>query len=102
MVVSSLSEGAPIAMLEAAITGVPTVGTAVGHVAEYAPEAAIAVPSRDAGALAAAILRLAGDEEFRLRLANAAQARALVEDADFTASAFLDLYARAIHARKAA
>lgn len=102
IVVSSLSEGAPIAMLEAAIAGVPTVGTAVGHVAEYAPEAAIAVPRRDAGALAAAILRLAGDEELRLRLANAAQARALVEDADFTASAFLDLYARAIHARKAA
>lgn len=102
MVFSSLSEGAPIAMLEAAIAGVPTVGTAVGHVAEYAPEAAIAVPRRDAGALAAAILRLAGDEDLRLRLANAAQARALAEDADFTASAFLDLYARAIHAKKAA
>jgi glycosyltransferase involved in cell wall biosynthesis len=78
------------------------VGTAVGHVAEYAPEAAIAVPRRDAGALAAAILRLAGDEELRLRLAHAAHARALAEDADFTAAAFLDLYARAIHARKAA
>jgi glycosyltransferase involved in cell wall biosynthesis len=102
LVVSSLSEGAPIAMLEAAVAGVPTVGTAVGHVAEYAPEAAIAVPRCDAGALAAAILRLAGDEELRLRLANAAQARALAEDADFTAAAFLDLYARAIHARKAA
>ena len=102
MVVSSLSEGAPIAMLEAAVAGVPTVGTAVGLVAEYAPEAAIAVPRRDAGALAAAILRIAGDEELRLRLTNAAQARALVEDADFTASAFLDLYARAIHARKTA
>jgi glycosyltransferase involved in cell wall biosynthesis len=102
MVFSSLSEGAPIAMLEAAVAGVPTVGTAVGHVAEYAPEAAIAVPRRDADALAAAILRLAGDEELRLRLANAAQARALTEDADFTAAAFLDLYARAIHARKAA
>jgi len=102
MVFSSLSEGAPIAMLEAAIAGVPTVGTAVGHVAEYASEAAVAVPSRDAGALAAAILGLAGDEETRLRLAHAAQARALAEDADFTAAAFLDLYARAIHARKAA
>lgn len=102
MIVSSLSEGAPIAMLEAAIAGVPTVGTAVGHIAEYAPEAAIAVPRRDADALAAAILRLAGDEALRLRLAKAAQARALAEDADFTAAAFLDLYARAIHARKAA
>lgn len=102
MVVSSLSEGAPIAMLEAAVAGVPTVGTEVGHVAEYAPEAAIAVPKRDSGALAAVILGLAGDEDLRLRLASAAQARALAEDADFTAAAFLDLYARAIRARIAA
>jgi glycosyltransferase involved in cell wall biosynthesis len=102
LVVSSLSEGAPIAMLEAAVSGVPTVGTAVGHIAEYAPEAAIAVQRRDSGALAAAILRLAGDEDLRLRLAKAAQARAISEDADFTAEAFLELYAQAIHARKAA
>jgi glycosyltransferase involved in cell wall biosynthesis len=102
MVFSSLSEGAPIAMLEAAIAGVPTVGTAVGHIAEYAPEAAIAVPTRDAGALAEAIFRVAGDEDLRLRMAGRAQARALAEDADFTATAFLDLYARAIHSRKAA
>lgn len=102
MVFSSLSEGAPIAMLEAAVAGMPTVGTAVGHIAEYAPDAAIAVPRRDADALAAAILRIAGDEDLRMRLASAAQARALAEDADFTAAAFLDLYARAIQARKAA
>jgi glycosyltransferase involved in cell wall biosynthesis len=102
MVFSSLSEGAPIAMLEGAVAGVPTVGTAVGHIAEYAPEAAIAVPKRDAAALAAGILRLAGDEDLRLRMAGAAQARALAEDADFTAAAFLDLYERAIRSRKAA
>jgi glycosyltransferase involved in cell wall biosynthesis len=102
MVFSSLSEGAPIAMLEAAVAGVPTVGTAVGHITEYAPEAAIAVPTRDAGALAAAILRVAGDEDLRLRMAGRAQARALAEDADFTATTFLDLYARAMHSRQAA
>lgn len=102
MVISSLSEGAPIAMLEAAVAGVPTVGTAVGHVAEYAPEAAIAVPLRDAEGLAAAILRLAGDEDMRLAMAGAAQARAVAQDADFTAALFLDLYARAIDARRAA
>ena len=102
MVFSSLSEGAPIAMLEAAIAGVPTVGTSVGHIAEYSPEAAIAVPKRDAKRLAAGIFRLAKNEDLRLRLAEAAQARAISEDADFTAAAFLDLYARAIHARKAA
>lgn len=100
MVFSSRSEGAPVAMLEAAVAGVPTVGTAVGHIAEYAPEAAIAVPPGDAEGLAAAILRLAGDEDLRLRLAAAAQARALAEDADSTAAAFLDLYARAARGRK--
>lgn len=102
MVFSSLSEGAPIAMLEAAVAGVPTVGTAVGHIAEYAPGAAIAVPARDAEGLATGILRLAGDEDLRLRLAKAAQTRAVAEDADFTAAEFVDLYARAIRARKAA
>lgn len=99
-VFSSLSEGAPIAMLEAAVAGVPTVGTAVGHILEYAPEAALAVPTGDAQALAAAILRLAGDEDLRLGLAEAAQRRALAEDADYTAAAFLDLYARAIRTRE--
>lgn len=102
MVVSSLSEGAPIAMLEAAVAGIPTVGTAVGHVAEYAPDAAIAVPPRDVEGLAAAVLRLAGDEELRLAMAGAAQARAVEEDADSTAAAFLDLYARAARMRNAA
>lgn len=37
-----------------------------------------------------------------LRIAEAAQIRKLAEDADFTAAAFLDLYARTIHARRAA
>jgi glycosyltransferase involved in cell wall biosynthesis len=47
LVLSSRHEAGPLVVLEAAIVGVPTVGTAVGHVAEWAPDAAVAVPVRD-------------------------------------------------------
>ena len=93
MVVSSRHEAVPMVLIEAALAGVPTVGTSVGQIADWAPEAAIAVPVRDSAALAEAILRLAGDEQERLRLARAAQELAIREDADFTAARHLELYA---------
>jgi glycosyltransferase involved in cell wall biosynthesis len=86
-------------VLEAAVAGVPTVGTAVGHVAELAPEAAVAVPCGDPVALAAAIARVLADEPLRLSLAAAAQRRAVAEDAAHTAAAFERLYGSAIAAR---
>ena len=50
-VISSRHEAGPVVALEAAAVGVPTVGTAVGHIAEWAPDAALAVPvGDDAGA----------------------------------------------------
>jgi glycosyltransferase involved in cell wall biosynthesis len=93
LAVSSRHEAGQMVTLEAAVAGVPTVGTSVGHTADFAPDAAVAVPVGDAEALADAILRLAADEDERLRLAAAAQARALREDADFTARRFRRLYA---------
>lgn len=92
MLVSSLHEAGPIAVLEAALAGVPTVGTDVGHLAEWAPLAARVVPIDDPGALGRAVVDVLADEEGRLALARAAQARALAEDADFTARAFVQLY----------
>jgi glycosyltransferase involved in cell wall biosynthesis len=92
-VVSSLHEAGPLVVLESAVVGVPTVGTAVGHVAEWAPDAALAVPVGDAAALAAAIARLIADEDLRLRLAAEASRRALTQDADHTAALFEALYA---------
>lgn len=84
--VSSLHEAGPLALLEAAVVGVPSVGTRVGHLAEWADEAALAVDVGDAQALALGIARLANDESLRLRLAREAQRRALREDADHTAA----------------
>jgi glycosyltransferase involved in cell wall biosynthesis len=93
-IVSSRHEAGPLALLEAAVAGVPTVGTAVGHVAEWSPQTAQSVPVGDHEALADAIRRLADDEEARLKLASAAQARALAIDAKFTAARFGELYER--------
>jgi glycosyltransferase involved in cell wall biosynthesis len=93
-IMSSRHEAGPIALLEAAHAGVPTAGTRVGHLAEWAPAAALAVPVADSRALATAIQALYHDEARRLALAREAQRRALAEDADFTAHAFEQLFNR--------
>jgi glycosyltransferase involved in cell wall biosynthesis len=98
MVMSSLHEAGPLATLEAAVLGVPTVGTAVGHIAEWAPRAAIAVPTGDAAALAEAVKRVLTDEALRLALAREAAALAMREDADYTARCFGELYVELVAA----
>jgi glycosyltransferase involved in cell wall biosynthesis len=92
LIVSSRHEAGPLVMLEAGVVGVPTVGTAVGHVLEWAPDAALAVPVSNPQALAAAIQDLIGDEDKRLALARDAQSRATREDADYTAQCVENLY----------
>ncbi|MBE1161890.1 glycosyltransferase family 4 protein [Dyella acidiphila] len=94
LVMSSLHEAGPLVLLEAAVKGVPTVGTAVGHIAEWAPAATLAVPVGDWAALAQAIRLVLTDESLRLRLATEAQRRAVLEDADYTARMFESLYRR--------
>ena len=95
-IISSRHEAGPLAMLEAAVAGVPTVGTAVGHIADWAPDAALSVPVGDATQLASAIERLLGDEVLRLKIASEASQRARAEDADYTADRFLRLYGELI------
>jgi glycosyltransferase involved in cell wall biosynthesis len=92
LVMSSMHEAGPLVLLEAAVAGVPTVGTAVGHIAEWSPTAALAVEVGDWVGLASAIQRVLVDEALRCRMADAAQRRALAEDADYTAAAFDSLY----------
>lgn len=101
LVMSSLHEAGPLVALEAAVVGVPTVGTAVGHIAEWSPSAALAVPVGDAAALAEAIQRVLADEALRVQLAEQAQRRALAEDADYTARTFDALYRQCLGRRYA-
>jgi glycosyltransferase involved in cell wall biosynthesis len=93
---SSLHESMGAAVLEAAATGVPTVGTNVGVVAEMAPKAALAVPVRDPSALANAIVDLLDHPDRRQSLARAAQDFADTYNADWTAAQFQVIYDRVI------
>lgn len=91
--VTSRHEAGPLAVLEAAVQGVPSIGTAVGHLAEWAPHAALTVAPGDAQGLAALLARLQADESLRLTLAREAQRRAVAEDADHCHQQFEQLYA---------
>jgi glycosyltransferase involved in cell wall biosynthesis len=92
LLVTSRHEAGPLVVLEAAIAGLPTVGTAVGHISEFAPRATVAVPVGDVDALARETAALLSDEERRLDIATEAQRRAIAIDADYTASAFERIY----------
>jgi glycosyltransferase involved in cell wall biosynthesis len=89
---SSRHESQAVVVGEAAAAGVPTVGTAVGVLAELAPEAAWAVPVGDAAAVAAGALALLSDSSRRERMGRAAQAWARAHDADWTAARFEEIY----------
>jgi glycosyltransferase involved in cell wall biosynthesis len=92
LVMASRHEAGPLVMLEAALAGVPTVGTSVGHLADHSPHAAMAVPVGDPVALANAIRSIANDEPLRLSLAEAAQNFSVDHDAAYTASALIGIY----------
>ena len=92
LVLSSRHEAGPLAVLEAAVAGVPTVGTSVGHIAEWEPHAAKAVALGNSALLGAAIASLLADEPARMAMAREAQARAIQIDADYTAERFQQLY----------
>src|SRR5471032_1575157 len=70
LVITSRHEADPVVLLEAAIAGVPTVGTAVGLLPEWAPDSAVAVPIGDSAALATAITALAADDPRRTSIAR--------------------------------
>lgn len=94
---TSRHEAGPVAVLEAAACGVPTVGTAVGHVADLASmpvPAAVTIRPRDPAAFAEAVLGLIEDDALRGRLGNRALQWASVHDATFTSRSFEVLYRR--------
>jgi glycosyltransferase involved in cell wall biosynthesis len=91
-VISSRHEAGPVTLREAAVTGVPTVGTSVGEIADWAPHAALAAPVGESEMLARQVAALLTDEELRLRVAREAYTRATCEDAAYTTRLFEDLY----------
>jgi len=95
---ASRHEAAGVTTLEAACSGLPTVGTAVGYVADWTANAAngferaVAVPVGNPAALADAIVALIRDPVRRSRIAASARAWATTHDADWTARRFETIY----------
>jgi glycosyltransferase involved in cell wall biosynthesis len=98
-VLTSRHDAGPVAVLEAAACGVPTVGTDVGHVHDFAglpSPAAVAVTTPTPQALADATLTLLRDDGRRHALAASALTWAQVHDATHTARTFEMLYRRLV------
>ena len=89
----SLSEGLPLALVEAMSFGLPVVVARVGGVPEVVTDdvEALLVPPSDAGALASALRRLIDDAELRRRLGDAGRTRA---QRDFAIATMADRYER--------
>ncbi|CCK30454.1 glycosyl transferase [Streptomyces davaonensis JCM 4913] len=80
--VPSLYEGFSLPAAEAMATGTPLVATTGGAIPEVAGadgETCLAVPTGDAGALAAGLSRLLGDPDLRARLGRAGRERVLAK-----------------------
>ena len=90
-VLPSLSEGLPLALLEAMLAGKPPVASAVGGVAEVIREGetGITVPPADPDVLSGALERLLDDPALQMRLGSTARADALSR---FTLDAMVDAY----------
>ncbi len=75
---SSISEGIPLTVIEAMCAGLPVVCTRVGGTAEVVEDGrtGILTPSGDDGAIAAAILRLQGEPDLRRRMGERGRERA--------------------------
>jgi len=76
IVLPSMSEGTPMAVLEAMACGRPVVATDVGGVAEALGDAGLVVPVKNSKALADAIVKILLDEELARTLAWRARERA--------------------------
>jgi glycosyltransferase involved in cell wall biosynthesis len=89
-VMSSLSEGLPMALLEAMAVGVPCIATAVGGIPSLlGTEAGITVPPGDPAALSRAMARVWESDATRERLTAAAHA---VVSANYAFAPIVDRY----------
>ena len=91
-VMSSISEGLPMALLEAMAADVPCIATAVGGIPDlFANERGLSVPARDALALADAMAAIARSPELRTRLVTNAAANLKHYGLDAIADRYLEL-----------
>ncbi len=90
-VMSSRSEGLPLSLLQGFSLGVPAIVTDVGGMAEVVrlAKAGLAVSPADPEDMAAAILKMAGDEAARRRFSEAAMA---AFQSQFSLDAMVDAY----------
>jgi glycosyltransferase involved in cell wall biosynthesis len=89
---SSLHEAAGVSVLEAAVTGVPAVGTLAGYVADWSPSKALALGDAIPESLADAIVTLHADPDRRRSMAALARTFAIAHDATWSAGQFDRLY----------
>jgi glycosyltransferase involved in cell wall biosynthesis len=104
-ILSSVSEGLPMSLLQAFSIGVPAIVTDVGGMAEVVrlADAGIVVPAADRQAMAAAILRLAASPAERTRFSsNALAAFQSHFTVHATVDAYMSLYRNTRRARRAA
>lgn len=90
---TSVSEGIPVTILEAMAAGVPVVATEVGGVPELVDDGVTGflAPASDSAALADSIVRLCASAELRRSVAERARQRVA---SDFSQSTMIDEYAR--------
>jgi len=93
-VLSSRNEGLGLAAVEAMACGVPVIATDVGGASEVLDHgrAGLLVPPNQPAAIAAALLRLARDDELRTRLVIAGLKRAAQFDINRTVETFAAIY----------
>ena len=92
-VMSSKSEGLPMALLEAMAAGVPCIATAVGGIPDlFGKDRGLLVPAQDAPALADRMTAIVRSPELRQRLVTNAAANLVEHYAlDAIANRYLDL-----------
>jgi glycosyltransferase involved in cell wall biosynthesis len=96
LAVTSRHEAAGIVILEAASCGLPVVGSAVGHLADWAPRRATAVAPQDPAALADAIADLLASPARRAETAAAALEWTRAHDAEWSATELVSRYELAV------
>jgi glycosyltransferase involved in cell wall biosynthesis len=77
---TSVSDGTPVSVLEAMASGLPCIATSVGGIPEWITdgENGILIPPVSPQAVAAALLRLSTDPDFRAKLGERARATVLL------------------------